>query len=101
MIIKQTFYYSVNEEEILPFGKKDNLWEMRMFGPCGPCTETHNDRLSRPYPGEKVNLGVEDLMQLWNIVFIIQYSLRGMVVFAVVCKVRLAGLHQLERVMHR
>ena len=69
MIIKQTFYYSVPEERILPFGMKDNFWEMGMIGPCGPCTEIHYDRLSRPYAGERVNLG-EDLIELWNIVFI-------------------------------
>ncbi|XP_063867688.1 alanine--tRNA ligase, mitochondrial-like isoform X1 [Scylla paramamosain] len=60
----------VPEERILPFGMKDNFWEMGMFGPCGPCTEIHYDRLSRPYAGERVNLGVEDLIELWNIVFI-------------------------------
>ena len=66
-------YYSVPEDRILPFGLKDNFWEMGMFGPCGPCTEIHYDRLSRPYAGERVNLGVEDLIELWNLVFI-QYE---------------------------
>lgn len=49
---------------------QDNFWEMGMFGPCGPCTEIHYDRLARPFAGDRVNLGVEDLIELWNIVFI-------------------------------
>ncbi|XP_069182668.1 alanine--tRNA ligase, mitochondrial isoform X1 [Procambarus clarkii] len=58
---------------ILPFGMKDNFWEMGMFGPCGPCTEIHYDRLGRSFASDRVNLGVEDLIELWNIVFI-QYE---------------------------
>ncbi|KAI4466906.1 alanyl-trna synthetase [Holotrichia oblita] len=34
----------VDEERILPFGMKDNFWEMGPSGPCGPCTEIHVDQ---------------------------------------------------------
>lgn len=46
---------------------------MALSGPCGPCTEIHYDHLGRNYVGEKVNMGFDDLTELWNIVFI-QYD---------------------------
>ncbi|XP_055913657.1 alanine--tRNA ligase, mitochondrial [Eupeodes corollae] len=64
-------------ERILPFGSKDNFWEMGTTGPCGPCTEIHIDH--RPDLSTKedraklVNAGRPDLTELWNIVFI-QYN---------------------------
>ncbi|XP_042858276.1 alanine--tRNA ligase, mitochondrial-like [Penaeus japonicus] len=63
----------VADSRIIPFGMKDNFWEMGSHGPCGPCTEIHYDRLGRAEAGERVNLGVEDLIELWNLVFI-QYE---------------------------
>ncbi|XP_071532512.1 alanine--tRNA ligase, mitochondrial [Panulirus ornatus] len=63
----------VADNRILPFGMQDNFWEMGMFGPCGPCTEIHYDRLGRFHASDRVNLGVEDLIELWNIVFM-QYE---------------------------
>lgn len=62
---------------ILPFGSKDNFWEMGSTGPCGPCTEIHIDhRPDLAAPAERaklVNAGRPDLTELWNLVFI-QYN---------------------------
>lgn len=67
--------YSVPADRILPFGSRDNFWEMGPTGPCGPCTEIHIDHLSHPTSNRAqwVNRDRPDLTELWNIVFI-QYS---------------------------
>ncbi|XP_011639548.1 alanine--tRNA ligase, mitochondrial [Pogonomyrmex barbatus] len=62
------------ECKVLPFGMRDNFWEMGVSGPCGPCTEIHVDYMKRAAnQAERVNKGYADLMELWNIVFI-QYE---------------------------
>ncbi|XP_011051624.1 PREDICTED: alanine--tRNA ligase, mitochondrial [Acromyrmex echinatior] len=59
------------EHKVLPFGMRDNFWEMGVSGPCGPCTEIHVDYMKRSTnQAERVNKGYADLMELWNIVFI-------------------------------
>ncbi|XP_037503846.1 alanine--tRNA ligase, cytoplasmic [Rhipicephalus sanguineus] len=63
----------VPEEHILPFGMKENFWEMGSIGPCGPCTEIHIDLVesscSSSPPVHRVNAGHSDMVELWNLVF--------------------------------
>jgi alanyl-tRNA synthetase len=68
------------KERVLPFGRKDNFWEMGELGPCGPCSEIHIDlgpeRCDKKnVPGHKcaVNAGCSRFIELWNLVFI-QYN---------------------------
>jgi alanyl-tRNA synthetase len=68
----------VPADRILPFGKKDNFWEMGDVGPCGPCSEIHMDLRSdedrKLVDGKDlVNQDHEQVIELWNLVFI-QYN---------------------------
>lgn len=64
----------VPDDHIIPFGLKDNFWEMGTSGPCGPCTEIHIDHtMSTLNRRSHVNKDLPDLTELWNIVFI-QYN---------------------------
>ncbi|MDQ7821655.1 MAG: alanine--tRNA ligase [Candidatus Eremiobacteraeota bacterium] len=62
---------------VLPFGKKDNFWEMGEVGPCGPCSEIHID-LGESFCDKKhlaghrcaVNGGCARFIEIWNLVFI-------------------------------
>ena len=62
-------------ERVLPFGAKDNFWQMGDTGPCGPCSEIHyymgdepdNPEKNRP---EFVNAETgDDTIEIWNLVF--------------------------------
>ena len=56
----------IKDSHVLGFGH-ENFWEMGSSGPCGPCTEIHYDHKGRGASG--VNQGFDDLVELWNIVF--------------------------------
>ncbi|MCB0515900.1 MAG: alanine--tRNA ligase [Chitinophagales bacterium] len=65
----------IDEDRIIPAGKKDNFWEMGDTGPCGPCSEIHidlrdeNDK--KTVSGKSlVNAGHPQVVEIWNLVFI-------------------------------
>jgi alanyl-tRNA synthetase len=66
--------------QVLPFGRKDNFWEMGDTGPCGPCSEIHLDmgpgacdKAGEPGHVCRVNGDCRRYIELWNLVFI-QYD---------------------------
>ena len=61
-------------ERVLPFGRKDNFWQMGDTGPCGPCSEIHYYMGDDPDNPEKnhpkwVNGEGDTTMEIWNLVF--------------------------------
>lgn len=63
----------IDPTHILRFDEKDNFWEMGDTGPCGPCSEIHIDLSKDGCKAEDVNAGIEDVIEIWNNVFI-QYN---------------------------
>ena len=63
----------IEHSHILRFGEKDNFWEMGETGPCGPCSEIHIDLTDAGCKPEDINAGTEDVIEIWNLVFI-QYN---------------------------
>jgi alanyl-tRNA synthetase len=60
----------VPEEHIHLGNAKDNFWEMGNTGPCGPCTEVHYDNTPDKSGGKLVNAGTDQVIEIWNLVFI-------------------------------
>ncbi len=70
----------IDPAHVLPFGRKDNFWEMADTGPCGPCSEIHIDRGIDACDRQneaghvcRVNGDCKRFLEIWNLVFI-QYN---------------------------
>ncbi|XP_072295697.1 alanine--tRNA ligase, mitochondrial isoform X2 [Eucyclogobius newberryi] len=59
----------VPSARVLPFGLKENFWEMGDTGPCGPCTEIHVDLRGARDAAALVNQDCPEVLEVWNLVF--------------------------------
>lgn len=63
-------------ERVLPFGRKDNFWQMAETGPCGPNTEINYYLGDDPQKNRADLVNAEDgdtTVEIWNLVFM-QYN---------------------------